>query len=323
MGEHPQDRRVDTVLGDDLPGYEPRGSLEADAGSARRPKRYGVRSFDRAWILPDKRLVNRPNPGLWQIGTAPGQLFLTALDRTAPTAGPAVTATALVPDLDHHRGSFGGRAFPLFLDSAAQRPNVPAGLLAALRGRLGQAVSGVFGEMVLAGEDRRVAKRQLIPRRGKQRLEGATQQILRLAAAGGESVGEAASVSGDCVVQKRGHSPSLCESADGLAWRWCNTRCTLDEMPTKHPRHIITETGPVAEAFAKARRVKPDVHVRDLVLLGAQAIVEQAEQVTVDEERRQRAIADLIVLSQDPNAFDREAAIHVHDVLGVPELRDE
>ncbi|MBA2348753.1 MAG: hypothetical protein H0V81_10710 [Solirubrobacterales bacterium] len=94
-------------------------------------------------------------------------------------------------------------------------------------------------------------------------------------------------------------------------------------MPTKHPRHIVTETGRIAEAFAKARRVKPDVHVRDLVLLGAEAIVEQAEQETVDEERRQRAIADLIALSQDPDAFDRDAAIHVHDVLGVPEIRGE
>lgn len=94
-------------------------------------------------------------------------------------------------------------------------------------------------------------------------------------------------------------------------------------MPTKHPRHIVTETGPVAEAFARARRVKPDVHVRELVLLGAEAIVKRAEQQVVDDERRQQAIADLIALSQDPHAFDRDAAIYVHDVLGVPELRDE
>jgi len=111
-------------------------------GPVRAPERYGLRSFDRAWILPDKRLINRPNPGLWQVRTAPGQLFLTALDRTSPSAGPAVTASAFVPDLDHHRGSFVGRAFPRFLDAAGERVNVPAGLLAALSARLSRSVSG-------------------------------------------------------------------------------------------------------------------------------------------------------------------------------------
>jgi hypothetical protein len=141
FAEHPQDRRVDTVLGDDLPGYRARGALAADPGPARQPERYGLRSFDRAWILPDKRLVNRPNPGLWQIRTAPGQLFLTAPDRTSPSGGPALTATALVPDLHHYHGR-GGRAFPLYLDAAGQRPNVPAGLLASLSTRLGRDVGG-------------------------------------------------------------------------------------------------------------------------------------------------------------------------------------
>jgi len=76
------------------------------------------------------------------VRTAPGQLFLTALDRTSPSAGPAVTASAFVPDHDHHRGSFVGRAFPLFLDAAGERVNVPAGLLAALSARLSRSVSG-------------------------------------------------------------------------------------------------------------------------------------------------------------------------------------
>ena len=43
-----------------------------------------------------------------------GQIFLTALTRTSPTSGPAITFTSLVPDLDHYKGSFGGRAFPLW-----------------------------------------------------------------------------------------------------------------------------------------------------------------------------------------------------------------
>ena len=28
--------------------------------------RYGFRSFDRQWIIPDNRVLNRPNPELWR-----------------------------------------------------------------------------------------------------------------------------------------------------------------------------------------------------------------------------------------------------------------
>ncbi len=83
-------------------------------------------------------------------------------------------------------------------------------------------------------------------------------------------------------------------------------------MPTKHPRHIVTETGPVADALSRARRVRPDVHVRDLVLLGAERVVE-------DEERRLAAIERLIARSGD---VDEAAGVHVHDVLGMPEHFD-
>lgn len=92
-------------------------------------------------------------------------------------------------------------------------------------------------------------------------------------------------------------------------------------MPTKHRRHIVTETGPVAEAFARARRVQPDVHVRDLVIAGADAIVERGRQAEVDEEVRAAAIERLIELTTKPGGIDHEAGRYVHDVLGVPELR--
>lgn len=94
-------------------------------------------------------------------------------------------------------------------------------------------------------------------------------------------------------------------------------------MPTKHPRHIVTETGVVAEAFARARRVDPDVHIRDLVLAGADAIVERGRQAEVDEERRAAAIERLIAMTTSGDGIDHEAAIYVHEVLGVPELQGE
>jgi hypothetical protein len=49
---------------------------------------------------------------------------LTALTRTSPTSGPAITFSAAIPDLDHYKGSFGGRVFPLWRDAAATAPNL-------------------------------------------------------------------------------------------------------------------------------------------------------------------------------------------------------
>lgn len=45
---------------------------------------------------------------------------------------PALSLSASVPDLDHYKGSFGGRVFPLWADRAATQPNVRQTVLAAL-----------------------------------------------------------------------------------------------------------------------------------------------------------------------------------------------
>src|SRR5258708_1047126 len=47
----------------------------------------------------------------------------------SPTSGPALTFTCLIPDLHHHKGSFGGRVFPLWRDAAGTTPNLPPKLL--------------------------------------------------------------------------------------------------------------------------------------------------------------------------------------------------
>lgn len=41
-----------------------------------------------------------------------------------------------MPDLDHYRGSFAGRVYPLWLDADATEPNVNPGLLDLLGARL-------------------------------------------------------------------------------------------------------------------------------------------------------------------------------------------
>src|SRR5439155_15165769 len=102
-----------------LPGYEPRPKPMAEEnGPCPPPTRYGFRSFDRQWIIPDNRLINQPNPELWG-SRSNQQIYLTALSRTSPSTGAAVTFSGFVPDLDHYKGSFGGRVFPLWRDRQA------------------------------------------------------------------------------------------------------------------------------------------------------------------------------------------------------------
>lgn len=123
------DRHSHRVVTNGLLGYEPRSVAVADERAPCVPPiRYGFRSFDRQWIIPDNRLINRPNPMLWEV-YSDNQVYLTALEAHSPSSGPALTFTGLIPDLHHYKGSFGGRAFPLWYDSDAITPNIPPNLL--------------------------------------------------------------------------------------------------------------------------------------------------------------------------------------------------
>jgi hypothetical protein len=134
------DRHTNRVLREGLPGYAPANRTVADErGPCIKPVRYGFRSFDRQWIIPDNRLINRPNPELWEL-LSDEQVHLTALSRTPPSTGPAVTFSCLVPDLDHYNGR-GGRVFPLWRDQSAKIPNVPPKLLACLAQKYGMTVT--------------------------------------------------------------------------------------------------------------------------------------------------------------------------------------
>ncbi len=124
----PGDKHVNKVV-KGLPGYADNPRPVADEkGSCLPPVRYAYRSFDRQWIVPDSRVINQPNPELWR-SHGLEQVYLTSLHRTSPTSGPAVTFSAAIPDLDHYKGSFGGRAFPLWRDATAKVPNLPSKLL--------------------------------------------------------------------------------------------------------------------------------------------------------------------------------------------------
>ena len=138
----PGDRHVNKPLKRGLYGHEFRSvSVASDKGPVIQPVRYGHRSFDRQWIIPDGRLINRPNPTLWQNHSS-GQVYMTALQQHAPASGPAVTFCGAIPDLHHYKGSFGGRVFPLWADRQCRMPNVKTSLLRELSDAMDTAVSG-------------------------------------------------------------------------------------------------------------------------------------------------------------------------------------
>jgi hypothetical protein len=129
------DKHSRKLVTEPLAGFEPRPtSVADDTNPCVPPVAYGFRSFDRQLIIPDSRLINQPNPGLWDSHSSQ-QLYLTALYRTSPTGGPALTVCSDVPDLDHYKGSFGGRVFPLWRDRQAKADNLRPKLIPFLSGK--------------------------------------------------------------------------------------------------------------------------------------------------------------------------------------------
>lgn len=133
------DRGVGKVVKQALPGFKGSSlSVATETGACEKPIRYGFRSFDRQWIIPDYRLINRPNPELWRTLSS-RQIYLTAPSDRSPTNGPALSLCAHVPDLHHYHGR-GGRVFPLWSDRKAATANFRPNLLGVVSSLLGTAV---------------------------------------------------------------------------------------------------------------------------------------------------------------------------------------
>ncbi len=123
-----------------LKGHELRSqSVASDKGKVIAPDRYAFRSFDRQWIIPDNRLINRANPALWN-NYSKNQVYLTGLHRQSPKSGPAISFTSSIPDMDHYNGR-GGRSFPLWADAKADEPNIRPQLLDLLSRAYGAPIS--------------------------------------------------------------------------------------------------------------------------------------------------------------------------------------
>ena len=104
--------------------------------------RYSFRSFDRHWAIADNRVGDYMRR-VWLIHSDQQTYITTFLKEGKPIgSGPAATAAAHPPDLDHFKGSGGGRnVIPLWKDQEATRPNITEGLLKTLSDVLGATVS--------------------------------------------------------------------------------------------------------------------------------------------------------------------------------------
>jgi hypothetical protein len=138
--DEPGDKHIRKKVARGLTGYEERlQPIIDDKSVIIEPTRYGFRSFDRQWIIPDPRLINQPNPTLWNTHS-PRQVYLTAPEDRSPSAGPAISLTAFIPDLHHYNGR-GGRVHPLWGNRAATQSNIKPALLTHLAEVYGRAVT--------------------------------------------------------------------------------------------------------------------------------------------------------------------------------------
>ena len=141
-------RTIDRVFSTNLAGQpdEPAGTpISSETNPCVTPIRLAWRSFDHQWIIPDRRVLDRPRPPLWQAHGSQ-QIHLTCIEDDHPENGPAITFTQLLPGLHHYHGR-GGRAFPLWRDSTATRANLTPRVLDHLVGLFG---TNVPAEDVLA-----------------------------------------------------------------------------------------------------------------------------------------------------------------------------
>ncbi|WP_431929025.1 type ISP restriction/modification enzyme [Nonomuraea jabiensis] len=133
-------RKVDSVV-QPITGFViHNGTIKDETGPCPAPVRVGYRSFDRQWLIPDTRVQERPRPELWQVA---GNSQIYAVEQHAQPlgSGPGLIFAVLVPDMDHFKGSAGGRVLPLYRDRAAGSPNLAPGLTRLLSHRLGLSVT--------------------------------------------------------------------------------------------------------------------------------------------------------------------------------------
>ncbi|MBB5106043.1 hypothetical protein FHS40_005138 [Streptomyces spectabilis] len=116
------------------------GRLARENGPCAEPVRVVHGPFDEQWLIPDHRLLDAARPELWRVAGA-GQLFLTEQGYVPDAgAGPAVLASAVLPD-GHSPAGRPGRVRPLYRRPGGAETNVLPGLLEHLSLRYGTDVA--------------------------------------------------------------------------------------------------------------------------------------------------------------------------------------
>ena len=138
-----EDRKINRSYNVDLLGYSSSKSIAELKTDAPLPPihQYAYRFLDRQYILGDGRLISRPRPDLWR-SHSEQQIYLTSLFSTPLDSGPALVSSALLPDLDNFRGSYGSKSvLPLYRTTDANETNILPGLLTILTNNYGYAVA--------------------------------------------------------------------------------------------------------------------------------------------------------------------------------------
>lgn len=134
--DSPTGRKVDTQSRSSIMPGDWNTTPIRDMADSPTLKLLGFRSFDREWIVADPRFLDRPGQAWSLAGDA--QVFLGTLTSTKLGKGPALVATAHVPDLHYFRGSYGAKDIvPLWRDQSARSPNLGVKARAALQEVLG------------------------------------------------------------------------------------------------------------------------------------------------------------------------------------------
>lgn len=105
------DRKLDSTPAP-LPGFRRAEPLTKDSTWAADPVPVGYRSFDRQYVVPDSRVIDRPRPALWAV-RSPTQLYCVEQHNQPISSGPGLVFSALIPDM-HMFNNRGGRVLPAF-----------------------------------------------------------------------------------------------------------------------------------------------------------------------------------------------------------------
>lgn len=110
--------------------------LSREPGPCPEPVQIRHGAFDRLWMLPDQRLLDRARPELWRVADR-SQVFATV--QSGADGGPGVVFSGELPDGRRAKGT--GRIHPLYRRPGGVEPNLAPGLSAFLGRALGSRVT--------------------------------------------------------------------------------------------------------------------------------------------------------------------------------------